>query len=1127
MNPAAAPSRDLSQSCVVEASAGTGKTTLLVARIVDVLAAGAEVESIAAVTFTNAAAGEMKLRVRQELELALRGEAALHAETKRNLQSALERLERAFIGTIHAFCKQMLRRRPAEAAIDPAFEEMAQPEALRLFGAVFRPWVQRRIAAGSPVLRRCFARTAEWDGGAAPLRALQNAAWKLIEWRDFPASWQARPFDRDAGLERILELARVLVALRDRCARPDRDPLFRDLQPVADFLERVGRALAVDAADYDQWESELVRLPRLRSLRWIREGVGPFADGVARAEILAVWHKLREHIEQFDNDSGAQLVVALRDELWELAALYEDAKRRAGRLDFMDLLIKTRDLLRDREALEYFRRRYECLFVDEFQDTDPLQAEILLLLASEQEPGGDWFGLTPRPGKLFVVGDPKQSIYRFRRADVALYSMLRARFESSGMSRDYLSASNRSTEPIQSFVNAAFEDKLVPYLPLSGGRPAIANQPSVIALPVPEPYGSRRLAKSAIDRCSPNATAAFIQWLVKDSKWRLSDRNGAARQIKESDICILLRRFSSSGGVDVAQEYARALEARGIQHVLVGSRSFHQREEVGAIRAALRAIEWPEDELRLFAAVRTFFAVPDATLLKFRHRHRSLFPFRELPEDLDFEFAAVRDALALFAGLHRERNRQPIATTILRLLEYTRAHAAFAFRKGGERVLANVYRLLDLAREFDAGAATSFRSFVEYLEEEADFGETGEAPVFEQSAAGVKLMTVHRAKGLEFPVVILADLTANLTGAGRSDRYVDAARGLCAQRLLGWAPPELLDRQTEEARMDQDEAVRLAYVAATRARDLLVVCAVGEPEFLANGQGEASWLSPLWDALYPPEHRARIAASAPGCPPFGTRTVLNRPLEAGNEEVSVKPGLHLPRRGGHGVVWFDPAVLDLTEPKGWGLENEAVLSGTPEQSAAGLARYRAWESRRQALIDSARAPRFEIVRAADAARGTAESVPIELISLGLAGARPVGRRFGKLVHALLASAAPGTGGGELQSIATLHARACGSPEEEIAAAIAVVRRAFAHPVLAGAAAARRCHRELPVVVKLAGGRLAEGRVDLAFSDGARWTVVDFKTGPADASRNREQLRLYAMALERASGQPVHAVLLEV
>ena len=194
--------------------------------------------------------------------------------------------------------------------------------------------------------------------------------------------------------------------------------------------------------------------------------------------------------------------------------------------------------------------------------------------------------------------------------------------------------------------------------------------------------------------------------------------------------------------------------------------------------------------------------------------------------------------------------------------------------------------------------------------------------MLEQEGGGVQLMTVHKAKGLEFPVVILADLTAKLTGPQGADRTSDAESRLCAQRLLWCAPWELLDAAEAEAKADKEEALRVAYVAATRARDLLVVAAIGEEE-RAGG-----WLSPLHDALYPPKDRWRAAAAAPGCPPFGGCTVLNRPPE-NPEEVSVTPGLHSPKAGAHQVVWFDPAVLGLRRRNGW-----RGARGRPQGTAA-------------------------------------------------------------------------------------------------------------------------------------------------------------------------------------------------
>ena len=1070
---------ELDQSWVVEASAGTGKTTALVERIAQVIAAGTPVDRIVAVTFTHAAAGNMKLRVRHELEQ--RRARELDPAVRERLAEAARTLDRAFIGTIHAFCAQLLRRRPVEARVDPVFQELAQPDALRVFGRVFRRWIERKLAAPSPALARALARLAlrrERDEGE-PLDELRKAAWNLTEWRDFDEPWVRRPFDREAYLGALVEQADGV----------------RQVRAVTEFVQRARRL------EPDRIEAEILRLPW--ELKWTK------GQGL---------EELKEAIERFRQPADADLAAALREELWEVAGLYQQEKRRAGQLDFMDLLLHARDLLRHDAARAALQQLYERIFVDEFQDTDPLQAEILLLLAAADPAERQWRKVTPAPGKLFLVGDPKQSIYRFRRADARLFQRVCTELKVAGVGEARLQSSTRSTAAIQAFVNAAFAPRIENYLPLEGGVDAPATQPAIVALPMPEPYGTRNISNVKIDACSPNAVAAFIEWLCRESGWTVRDRSTGARvAIRPEHVCILFRRFTNFG-TDLTQEYVRCLEARGIPHLLIGSRSFHRREEVGTLRTALRAIEWPDDELSVFAVLRgSLVAVLDDTLLKFKNAYGRFHPMMELPDDLDVEFAPIRDACLLLRELHRRRNYRPIADTINELIETTRAHAGFAFRKGGERVLANVYRLTDLARSFEvSGAATSFRAFVEYLDSELDGGDQSEAPIIEQEGGGVQLMTVHKAKGLEFPVVILADLTAKLTGPQGADRFTDPDRRLCAQRLMWCAPWELLDAAEDEKRADEEEALRVAYVAATRARDLLVVAAIGEEE------REGSWLSPLYDALYPPKERWRRAAQAPGCPTVGNATVLNRPPDY-PEEISVHPGLHYPRAGSQPVVWFDPRALRLRVARAEGVENEQVLQGTPEQAADGLRRYQEWKDARAAMVSAGTAPRYRTVLAERfAGANEAAAIAVETVTLDAAGGRPSGRKFGRLVHDILQRAERTA---EVEALAAIWGRRHGASESDRGAAAEAARAALEYlerMVPAGA----RSEREWPVMVRLADGTVVDGRIDFAWSDGVQWTVVDYKTDRRE-QRRIAQVQAYGLALQLATGQAVRGLILEV
>jgi ATP-dependent helicase/nuclease subunit A len=1082
--------------CFVEASAGTGKTYTLVSEIATAIENRVPVDRIAAVTFTHAAAGSMKVRVRQELE------------RRKNQGQALRSLDRAFIGTIHSFCAHLLRQRPVEAVVDPDFHELDEPNARALFDDVFREWLAARFNQPAPVLRRALARLAwsEERSAEGPVEQLREAAWALAEWRDHDAVWQIRDIDRRSTMVALFERLKKLEAML-RVARRPGDPLAHCLKPVEESRRRIRIAKEAGAADPDEVENELLSLKFRVKYFENNQGYGDWGGGIQRAQVIAAWRDLHDAIEAFRIDADADLASRLRSELWQVIDHYQQAKRRVGSLDFQDLLISARDLLRHPEARQDLQARYDCIFIDEFQDTDPLQTDILLSLCRHVGAGA-----APETSKLFVVGDPKQSIYRFRRADARQYRRIRTDLLASGIEPRYLQEGRRSTSALHEFVNAAFAE-MPDALPLIGGAASPEMQPGVVALPMPFLHGTRNKSPRVAAQHAPETTAAFVEWLLRSSNWTVRDeRDNTRRSIRVDDICILFRK-TVSYDEDLTQRYVRALEARNIEHVLVGSKSFHRREEIGTIRAALRAVEWPDDELSVYAVLRgALFFISDADLFKFRERHGRFTSFFKPPANIDPEFEPIVAVLALLKKLHRGRNYIPPAQTIQRLLDAARAHIGLAFHSGGERRLANVYRLCDLARAFESSRPGSFRSFVDFLENEYEIGEQSEAAVLEQQAGGVKLMTVHKAKGLEFPIVILADMTTSATRRGGCDRHVNSDERLCAQKLCGWAPWELRENEAQEDAEDRAESVRIAYVAATRAKDLLVVSAAG------IGPWEESWLTPLYGALYPERSHWTTPETFPHLKTTGRITVLDFPPEY-QDAVSVCPGLHLTTAGNR-VFWFDPKLFPPAGDTMLGLHRGEMLKGTASQLEAGLSAWNEWRANRTALISTASEPTIKTILASEAQlTPEADQIPFQIVTVEHAGQWPATRNFGRLVHVLLEIWDPAA----TDHIAELHGRRIGATENEITAAITLARAAMQHPLL-NPARPVAVHREYPVSVTLASGEIVEGVIDFAWSDGTSWTVIDYKTGRTEA-RYRTQIQLYALALQRATNIPARAILL--
>ena len=795
---------DLDTTFLVEAAAGSGKTTLLLGRIVNLVRSGrARLAEIAAVTFTEKAAADLRVRLRAELVRA-------------GLHEALRELEIARIGTIHAFAAGLLRERPVEAGVDPGFTVVDPLGSRLLLDRTWEAWLPEVLsdpATAEPV-RQAIER-------GLGLPRLRDLAFALVDARDRldglpdPAPFTEPP----AALNR--EVRATLVRLAGLASGAVKDPEDRAARALEDLALWVHQTAGLPEADQVK---VLLGAPRLPDKVERLGNKAKWRDRAVLEQCRAGLTALRERVEAARAVACHNLVAGLAGWARGFVDAYDLAKARAGCLDFLDLLLRARNLVRDRpDVRRDFQRAIRYLLVDEFQDTDPLQLEMVLALA-EGAP----------PGSLFVVGDPKQSIYRFRRADIETYEAAKATLAGHGEVVP-IRANFRSTRAILEAVNGVFEGVMVP-------PPDGAYQPAYVALepsPRTEPGGPPVVLAlppdvppaTSIGEAATQEAGLVAAYLVREVEHALRFRYG--------DVALLFRAMTSVAA------YEDALRAAGIPFRTVGGRHYYDRSEVGWTIAALAAIEDPHDPVAFVGALRSpLFGVTDEALLRLHTVGGELCYLRPLPPDAG---PALAEAWALLGALHRERNAVAPAAVVERLLARTEILAAYALEPQGEARVANLLKVLDTARVLEATGALTFRGFVRWLRDR------GAARYEEEESAvdaddAVRLMTIHKAKGLEFPVVVVPDLGRE--GLWRAPVLLaDRVSGRVAVNLgrlgdtdlttLDWA-----DAESREVQRVDAETLRVLYVALTRAERALVLPVPSRPD----GKGFYQYLGALLGA---------------------------------------------------------------------------------------------------------------------------------------------------------------------------------------------------------------------------------------------------------------------------------------
>jgi ATP-dependent helicase/nuclease subunit A len=892
--------RSRGKNVVVDAGAGTGKTTILVERLVALVAPpddgpALELPRVAAITFTRKAAGELRLRIREAL-LAELARTDLTALRRGRLARALGALDTAHVGTIHGFADRLLRLRPVEAGIGPEVEvvedetELVHEAVTLLLQAVESGTIEAELqgwcapgdakvaAAAIEAALTAHLRIETKDLGWSQLEGVEALCVAFISARDVepllspPAKADLKAFRRHA--DEFIELAKPVKGdasgsrwFRDAARRLA--GLLEEDDPAATFRElaialrhpkdpKKGEHFGSDAAGWDAWK---------------------VFDGDTRKTPVRD-SPLRDDLCGSLNRWLAGRLVASRP---AVLAAYEKVKARRCAVDQLDLLLKLRNLLRDDLAVRAeYQRLFDHLFVDEFQDTDPLQAEIVLFLTEAGAVTKKWSEVVVAPGKLTLVGDPKQSIYRFRRADIATYAAVRGLVERGQCDKVQLSANFRCVPGIVKFVNHRFDEILGT---TAGGRPVfdeekgtVANEPLLAGRAGAE---ERRVAmlpivradKEKVDITRANearALASWLRWTVEGKRQQIVDPvTGITRPAGYGDVAVLA---ASTYGVDVLFE---ELDRLGIPCALRGGKLFLSDPLHRKFLLALRAIADREDGVAQAALLRPpFFALDLDDLARERTASED---GAQIPEDEGIRRA--RAARALVVELRRRRFDRTPGATARDLLERTALGRTVALGPNGAQRLA---RLRELCLELDALAQAEG---LDYDAATARVREWAIEPVQldpprPAASAAVQFLTIHQAKGLEFPIVAIWDACRRWDGR-------DGVRCWAVERDgrswslsidgLEWEEPAEAGLAEREKRYLSAEKRRLAYVATTRARDLLVlpVAAPGDASFMKTTLTAAAPpklldVLPAFDPASPPEWGALEPAADLGEPGYAT-----------------------------------------------------------------------------------------------------------------------------------------------------------------------------------------------------------------------------------------------------------------
>ena len=981
----------------------------------------------------------------------------------------MDDLETAAVSTFHSFAAGLLKERPIEAGIDPRFSALNDIQRELFFREVWDAWTAFAIKRRDPALEKALR-------GGFSLQSLKKLAQNLRDhWPTIRELQCAAPDEEQISLEirNCLDEGRDFLNL---LMNPD-DKLTGYLLLAIDWLENpdnadVALAKPGSAGAQYNWKGGK------DTVREIRDFIKKVIELQLSFKQIPQRRLVYETVQWLCKDF--------------LPREWEKKKSAAGYLDFDDQLHMARELLRRHDGIRIeFQERYKTLLVDEFQDTDPIQLEIVLLLTSKT---GDSM---LEPGRLFIVGDPKQSIYRFRGADIETYLNVarEEKLQAPGIEHLTINRNFRSVPSILRFVDEAFSEVIHPpedgnyqssYTAFNneGARREEPDAPSVHILGDDAEEGAERKAEELV-AVEAERIVKLIHAMRDSSLYGVSDPGapGGRRHACYSDMAVLLPTLTHADALE------NALHEAGIPYILEGGRLYYTRGEVGSAVTALSAITNPHDEVALAGALKSvFFGISDEDLLRARAQGIALDYRRPAPCDspLCTPFEILRD-------IHEHRHERTASETFEILLRETGAREILAAR--GRQNLANLAKISRALRAIEG--KNGFSRTIELLSilEKEELNES-ESRLVEARSDAVRLMTIHKSKGLDFSIVIAAALGLKKKARIKTlvvDRHalkmfaVKAGDINSGRWTEGWGRLNEGDQRREDA-----ELVRLLYVALTRARDHLVLSVhTGKRKKIKEG------------TFAPDVSGTRLAPLEAVLRKYHADETLARRIDTKQLDACVFPTNEV---SDHAVSWC--GIESVTQQY---RELRELIENTPgtEHSQAGgisLANEEAITkdigtrvSRLQDIENKGRIPESlakpgenpaaALLRRRRSARlGTAFHEVMEHVDLrDLAGLAELLREAGTRNNL------------DLESLLKLGAMI----EKCLDSDLLLRARETARE-------GGRVFRETPFVRPLEGGGVQEGRIDLLFEEGNAWTLVDYKTNriPPDMKEAEDMERYF-------------------